>query len=134
MSLSSRIDNKKKHILILSKGPTQGLEQALAAEKLYSINFIKENTKFCLSFHYNGVNSLSECNWTRTHNHLVRKRTPSHLVRLRNKWLWVRVQLQSHRCSTGLYTGLLKYWNFQGEAKVKQIIVILTTRTVSCLF
>ena len=25
--------------------------------KLYLINFTKENTKFCLSFHYNGANS-----------------------------------------------------------------------------
>ena len=24
---------------------------------MYSINFIKENTKFCLSLHYNGANS-----------------------------------------------------------------------------
>ena len=27
------------------------------AEKLYSINFTKTNTKFCLSLHYNGANS-----------------------------------------------------------------------------
>ena len=47
----------KKHILILGKGPTQRLEHPLAAEKLYSINFTKENTKFCLSLHYNGANS-----------------------------------------------------------------------------
>ena len=85
--------------------------------------------------------NLSDCNWTRTHNHLVHKRTLNHLaklaffflffffsfliygynfvsllgqtrqwqrgeyelsslakwlsVRLRTKWLWVRVQLQS---------------------------------------
>ena len=31
MSLSSLIDNKKKYILILVKGPTQGLEHTLAA-------------------------------------------------------------------------------------------------------
>ena len=57
MSSSSHIDNKKKDILILGKGPTQGLEHTLTAEKLYSINFTKENTKFCLSLHYNGANS-----------------------------------------------------------------------------
>ena len=55
MSSSSHTDNKKKHILILGKGPTQGLEHILTAEKLYSINFTKGNTKFCLSFHYNGA-------------------------------------------------------------------------------
>ena len=57
MSSSLHIDNKKKDILILGKGPTQGLEHTLAAEKLYSMNFTKENTKFCLSLHYNGANS-----------------------------------------------------------------------------
>ena len=53
--------------------------------------------------------SLSDCNWTRTQNHLVHKRTLNHLakwfvyeqmvrllsVRLWTKWLWVRAQLQS---------------------------------------
>ena len=57
MSSSSHIDNKKKDISILDKGPTQGLENTLAGGKLYSINFTKENTKFCLSLHYNGENS-----------------------------------------------------------------------------
>ena len=56
MSSSPHIDNKKKDILILGKGPTQGLEHTLSAEKMYSINFTKENTKFCLSLHYNGAN------------------------------------------------------------------------------
>ena len=57
MGSSPHIDNQKKDILILRKGPTQGLEDTLAAEKLYSINFTKENTNFCLSLHYNAVNS-----------------------------------------------------------------------------
>ena len=40
MSSSRYIDNKGKGILILGKGPTQGLgEHSLTAEKLYSINF-----------------------------------------------------------------------------------------------
>ena len=33
MSSSSHIDNKKKKFLILGKGPTQGLEHTLSAEK-----------------------------------------------------------------------------------------------------
>ena len=57
MSSSIKIDNRKKDTLILDKGPTQGLEHTLSAEKMYSINFTKENTKFCLSLHYNGANS-----------------------------------------------------------------------------
>ena len=40
MSYSARIDNKKKYILILGKGTTQGLgEHSLTAEKMHSINF-----------------------------------------------------------------------------------------------
>ena len=64
MSSSSKIDNRRKDILILGKGPTQGLEHTLSAEKLYSINFTKENTKFCLSLHYNGANSYLFVNGT----------------------------------------------------------------------
>ena len=39
MSSSPRIDNKKKDILFLGKGTTQGLEGTLTAEKMYSISF-----------------------------------------------------------------------------------------------
>ena len=39
MSSSAHVDNKKKNILILGKGPTQGLEHILSAEKMYLINF-----------------------------------------------------------------------------------------------
>ena len=39
MGSSSHIGNKKKDILVLGKGPTQGLEHTLTAEKMYSINF-----------------------------------------------------------------------------------------------
>ena len=46
MSSSSKIDNRKKDILILGKGPTQGLEHTVSAEKLYSINFTKKIQNF----------------------------------------------------------------------------------------
>ena len=46
MSSSTKIDNRKKDILILGRGPMQGLENTLSAEKMYSINFTKKNTKF----------------------------------------------------------------------------------------
>ena len=39
MSSSARINSKKKDMLILGKGPIQGLEHTLTAEKVYSINF-----------------------------------------------------------------------------------------------
>ena len=57
MSTSIHIDNKEKDILVLGRGPTQGLESTLTAEKMYSINFTITKKKFCLSLHYNGGNS-----------------------------------------------------------------------------
>ena len=45
MSSSPYLDNKKKYILILGNGPTKGLEHAVTAEKMYSINFAKNNQK-----------------------------------------------------------------------------------------
>ena len=57
ISSSLHINNKKKDIWILGKRPTQGLEHILTAENLYSVNFTKENTKFCLSLLCNGANS-----------------------------------------------------------------------------
>ena len=58
MSSSIRIDNKRKDILILGLGPTQGLgENSLTAEKMHSINFTVTKKKFCLSLQYNEANS-----------------------------------------------------------------------------
>ena len=64
MSSSAHIDNKKKDILVLGKGPTQGLEHMLTAEKKYSINFTVIKKKFVLSMHYNGANSYLFVNST----------------------------------------------------------------------
>ena len=48
----------KKDILVLGKGPTQGLgEHLLTAEKMYSINFSANKRGFCLRLHYNGANN-----------------------------------------------------------------------------
>ena len=46
MSSLSKVDNRKKDILILGKGPTEGLEHTLSAEKMYSINFTKKIQNF----------------------------------------------------------------------------------------
>ena len=45
MCSSIKIDNRKKDVLILGKGPTQGLEHTLSAEKLYSINITEKKSK-----------------------------------------------------------------------------------------
>ena len=64
MSSSIHIDNKKKDILVIRRGPTQGLESTLTPEKMYSINFTVTKKKFCLNFHYNGANSYLFVNST----------------------------------------------------------------------
>ena len=65
MNSSPHLDNTGKDILILGKGPTQGLgEHSLTAEKMYSINFTVTRKKFCLSLHYNGANSYLFVNGT----------------------------------------------------------------------
>ena len=49
MSSSVHLNNKGKDILILGKGPTQGLDHtALLAEAQSSINFSRSNRKCCL--------------------------------------------------------------------------------------
>ena len=65
MNSSIHVDNKGKDILILGKGPTQGLgEHSLTAEKMYSVNFTDHRKKYCLSLHYNGANSYLFVNGT----------------------------------------------------------------------
>ena len=68
MSSSSKIDNRGKDVLILVKRPTQWLgENSISSGKMYSINFTKVNTKFCLSLHYNQVNSYLFVNGAEIH-------------------------------------------------------------------
>ena len=50
MSFSAHIDNKKKYILVLGIGPTQGLEHTLTAEKMYLINFTVTKKEILLKF------------------------------------------------------------------------------------
>ena len=39
MRSPAHIDDEKKDILVLGRGPTEGLEHTLTAERMYSINF-----------------------------------------------------------------------------------------------
>ena len=84
------VDNKKKYILILGKGPTQILEHTLTAEKMYSINFTEHNKKFCLSLHYNGANSYLFVNGKEIHKFKTKDSeivaTPLFLVSLSKDW------------------------------------------------
>ena len=65
MSSSIHIDNKKKDILVLGRGPTQELESTLTVEKMYSVNFTATKKKLCLSLRYNGANSYLFVNGTK---------------------------------------------------------------------
>ena len=62
----------KNDLLVLGKGPTQGLEHTLNAEKMYSINFTVTKKKFCLGLHYNGANSYLFVNSTEIYKFKVK--------------------------------------------------------------
>ena len=90
MSSSSHIDNKKKDILVLGKGPTQGLEHTLTAEKMYQNNFTVTKGKFCLSLYYNGANSYLFVNDTEIYKFKAKYSeivaTPLCLGNISNDW------------------------------------------------
>ena len=90
MSSSAHIDNKKKDILVLGKGPTQGLEHTLTAEKMYSISFTATKKKFCLSLHYNGANSYLFVNGAEIYKFKAKDSeivaTPLHLGNISKDW------------------------------------------------
>ena len=66
-SSSIHIDNKKKDMLVLGKGSTQGLDDAtITAESEYSVNFSRSARTFCLNLHYNRNNIFSFVNDTKT--------------------------------------------------------------------
>ena len=68
MSSSRHVNNRKKDILILDKGPTQGLENTtLTVEKEYTTSFSKQQNEFGLSLHYNGANSYLFTNGVETY-------------------------------------------------------------------
>ena len=67
MSSSVYIDNKGKDILILGKGPTQGLDcTTFTAEGKYPINFM-QSERFVLNLHYNGNNTFLFVNATKAY-------------------------------------------------------------------
>ena len=49
MRSSAHLDNRKKDILVLGKGPPQGFEHTLTAEKMYSTNFTATKKKVCIT-------------------------------------------------------------------------------------
>ena len=66
MSFSSHIDNtKKRHISFRNRSNTRIRRYTNCRyTKIYSVNFTVTKKKFCLSLHYNGVNSYLFVNGT----------------------------------------------------------------------
>ena len=63
---SVQIDNKKKDILVCSKGSTRRLDNTATTEEAkYSINFTRSRGKLCLSVYYNGRNGFLFVNTTK---------------------------------------------------------------------
>ena len=59
MSSSVDMGNKRKDILILGEGPTQGLDDTtLTVQAIYPNNFTQSGKRVVLSLHYNGSNSF----------------------------------------------------------------------------
>ena len=60
------IDNNRIDILILGKGPAQGLDgTTLTAEPKYPINFTQSGKRFVLNLYYKGSNSFLFVNATK---------------------------------------------------------------------
>ena len=89
-----------------------------SASTLYSCLNVKE----LLAQSRREIWNLSDCNWNRTHNHLVHKRTLTHLAKLTSlaKWLsvclwtkclWVQVHLQSW-CHLLVFSRLFSFFDF----------------------
>ena len=63
----------KKYFLSIGEGPTQGInDTASAAEKKFSTNFSKANTKVCLSLHYNDDGSYLYVNKTEIYKFIAK--------------------------------------------------------------
>ena len=68
MSSSTHANKKTKNVLVLGRDFIQVTDNTtIYAQKMYSINSTKSNTKFCLSLHYNASNSYLIVNGKEIH-------------------------------------------------------------------
>ena len=92
MRSSTKIDNRKKDILILSKGPAKQFEHTLSVEKCIQLILKSKinNEKFCLSLHYNRANSYLFVNDEEIHKFKAKDSeivaTPSCLGNISKDW------------------------------------------------
>ena len=99
MSSSLFTDNRNKHILTLSEGPMQGIDDTtLTAEAKYSINITQSNKNFCLSLHYKGSNSFLFVNATKIHFFKAKdseiKKYPLYLGNVSNDFTAINIKKQ----------------------------------------
>ena len=59
---NNKANSKKKDVIILGKGPMDGLDNTIL-ETEYSINFTTSKNIFCLSVHYNGSKIFFVSKW-----------------------------------------------------------------------
>ena len=78
MSSSVHIDNKKKDILLLGEGSTQGLDDAtLTAVAKYPISFRQLRKRFVLNLQYNESNKFLFVNAAKTYQFKAKDYTKS---------------------------------------------------------
>ena len=72
----------RKDILIIGKGPTQGLDDTmLTAETQYPISSTRPGIKFCLSLHYNGSTSFLFVNATKIYRFKIGILSMAYLIK-----------------------------------------------------
>ena len=123
MSSSPHFNNKGKDILVLGRGPAQGLgENLLTAERMYSINFTVTKNKFCLSLHYNGANSYLFVNCTEIYKFKAKdsKIVPSSLClgNISKDW---SVDNMKKTGFTGYFYDFSAYYNAIAVGDIKDI-------------
>ena len=76
--VSVHVDNKKKDILLVGEGTTQGLyDTTITAKAKCSINFTESGKIFVLSLHCNRSNSFLLVNSTKIYKQILRNKTIS---------------------------------------------------------
>ena len=84
---------------------------------MYNLFYSWLNVKGLLAWNRCDIWSLSDSNGIRTHSQLLRKRTLNHYlarwlsVRLRTKWLWVRIPLLSIYCTFKFSSKFICFMN-----------------------
>ena len=90
------------------------------------------NVKELLARSRREIWSLSDCNWIRTHNHLVRKGTLNHLAKLADlaKWLSVRLRTKRSWILAQLQSLTAGRWQFNSRHKKGTKMTINSRRIV----